>query len=61
MAKKEKSNKTLLPKDNWERTQGELGQTCNEKYATEMGNPEELSRSTAGLANYVRKNKMKQS
>jgi hypothetical protein len=61
MAKKEKSTKAVLPKEQWERNQGELGQSCNEKYATEMGNPEELSRSTAGLANYVRKNLMKQS
>ena len=39
-----------MPKKEFERKEGELGQTCNEKYATEFGNPQDLSRSTAALA-----------
>lgn len=48
-----------LPKDHWEKSEGEMGHECKEKYASEMGNPKDLDRSTEALASYVRKNKMK--
>lgn len=48
-----------MPKKEFERNEGVLGQTCNEKYATEFGNPQDLSRSTAGLASFVKSHKMK--
>lgn len=48
-----------MPNKEFERNEGELGQTCKEKYATEFGNPKDLSRSTEALASYMRKNKMK--
>ena len=48
-----------MPKDHHETKQGELGHECKIKYATEFGNPKDLDRSTEGLANYVKKNKMK--
>jgi hypothetical protein len=48
-----------LPKEKWERNEGEMGHECNEKYASEFGNPEDLDRSTKGLADYCKKNKMK--
>ena len=48
-----------MPKEKFERNEGVMGQTCNIKYATEFGNPQDLSRSTAALADYVKKNKMK--
>ena len=51
--------KAKMPAREFERNEGEMGHTCKEKYATEFGNPKDLSRSTAGLADYVKKNKMK--
>ena len=48
-----------MPSDHYERSEGELGHTCKEKYATEFGNPKDLDKASAGLANYVKKNKMK--
>jgi hypothetical protein len=48
-----------LPKDHWEKEQGEMGHECEEKYASEFGNPQDLDRSTEGLANYAKKHKMK--
>lgn len=51
--------KAKMPMDHFEKDQGKLGHTCNEKYATEFGNPKDLDRANEGLASYVRKNKMK--
>ncbi len=48
-----------MPAKEFERHEGELGQTCKIKYATEFGNPKDLDKSTEGLASYVKKNKMK--
>ena len=48
-----------MPSDHHETSQGELGHTCKEKYATEFGNPEDLDKANEGLASYVRKNRMK--
>lgn len=57
--KKKSSSKAMLPKEHFERNEGEMGHESNLKYASEMGNPKDLDKSTAGLANYVKKNKMK--
>lgn len=48
-----------MPSDHFEKNQGNLSDQCKLKYATEMGNPADLDKSTAGLANFVKKNKMK--
>lgn len=58
---KEKSGMkgTPMPKDHHEKDQGKLGHTSNLKYATEFGNPKDLDKANEGLANYVKKNKMK--
>lgn len=51
--------KARMPSKEFEHAQGKLGHTSNEKYATEFGNPKDLDKANEGLANYVRKNKMK--
>lgn len=48
-----------MPKEKFERNEGQLNPCCGLKYATEFGNPEALDKSTKGLADYVKKNKMK--
>ena len=48
-----------MPSAHFERKEGELGQVCKEKYATEFGNPQDLSRSTEALASFAKKHKMK--
>ncbi len=49
-----------MPQDkHTQSNQGEMGHECKLKYATEMGNPKDLDKSTAALAGYVKKNKMK--
>jgi hypothetical protein len=59
MARERKSGGNQLPKDHWEKNQGDL-EGCKMKYTpTEMGNPEELSKSNRDLVNYVKKHKMK--
>jgi len=58
---KDKSSGRGMPyfeKDHWEKKPEETG-VADLKYATEFGNPEDLKRSVDGLANYVKKNKMK--
>ena len=49
----------MLPKEKFERNEGEMGHECKLKYATEMGNPKDLDKSTAALASYVKKHKAK--
>lgn len=48
-----------MPAREFEKSQGQLNPVCGLKYATEFGNPEDLDRSTEGLAGYVKKNHMK--
>lgn len=48
-----------MPAREFEKPQGKLGHTCGEKYASEFGNPKDLDRANEGLANYMKKNKMK--
>ena len=50
---------TTMPKEQFTKEQGKLGHTSNLKYATEMGNPADLDKNNKGLADYVKKNKMK--
>lgn len=57
---KEKSGmrSPTMPKEHFEKKNSQAP-CCKVKYASEFGNPEDLSRSTESLASYVRKNKMK--
>ena len=59
--KKEKGGmrSATMPKEKFERNEGQLNPVCGLKYATEFGNPEDLDKSSAGLANYVKSHKMK--
>lgn len=58
---KEKSGmkSPTMPKEHFTKSEGELGHQCKLKYATEMGNPKDLDKDNKGLADYVKKNKMK--
>lgn len=47
-----------LGSSHWEK-KAEDTMVADTRYGTEFGNPEELKRSVDGLANYVKKNKMK--
>lgn len=47
------------PKEHFERDQGKLNPTSNLKYSSEMGNPQDLDKNSSGLADYVKKNRMK--
>ncbi len=47
-----------LGNSHWE-NKCEDTEVADTRYASEFGNPEELKRSVDGLANYVKKNKMK--
>lgn len=58
MKKKSQSKHASLPKEHWEKSQPDLG-GANLKYASEMGNPEDLTRSNEGLSGYVKKHKEK--
>lgn len=48
-----------MPSGHFEKPQGKLGHTSNLKYASEFGNPSDLDKNNKGLADYVKKNKMK--
>ena len=57
---KEKGMKgAKMPAKEFERSEGQLNPVCGEKYASEMGNPKDLDKASAGLANFVKKHKMK--
>ena len=47
-----------MPKAHFERKESQV-MSCDEKYASEFGNPEDLERSANALASYAKKNKMK--
>lgn len=59
MAKMKGGTASMPQNEHKQMHQGEMGHECGIKYATEMGNPKDLDKSTEGLANYVKKNKMK--
>ncbi len=48
-----------MPKDHWEKDEGEMGHESKMKYSSEFGNPQSLDRMTEGLANYTKKHKEK--
>ena len=48
-----------MPKEHFEKSEGELNATSNMKYAGEFSNPADLEKSTKDLASYVRNNRMK--
>jgi len=61
MDKKDKAKGGGMPyfeRDHWEKPQGDT-KVANGKYASEMGNAEDLKESVNKLADYTRKNKMK--
>jgi len=60
MSKKEGMRSATMPKAHFERNEKQLNPTCGLKYATEFGNPEDLDKRSAGLANFVKKNKYNQ-
>lgn len=47
-----------MPKEHFERKESQVS-SCDQKYASEFGNPQDLQRSADALASYVKKNKMK--
>ena len=47
-----------MPKEHFERKQSQAP-VSGLKYSSEMGAPEDYDKASAGLANYVKKNKMK--
>ena len=57
---KEKSGMrgTPMPKEHFEKKQPS-NEVCKEKYASEFGNPEDLTKAGNALASYAKKNKMK--
>ena len=48
-----------LPREHFEKSEGEMGHESNLKYAGEFSNPHSLDKMTEGLASYVKKNQMK--
>lgn len=48
-----------MPSEKKEVSEGQLNPVCKLKYATEFGNPSDLDKNSAALANYVKANKMK--
>lgn len=51
--------RSKLPKKEWEKSEGELNPTSRLKYSGEMSAPEDYDKSTRGLADYVKKHRMK--
>jgi len=51
--------KSKLPKSEWEKNEGKLTATSNLKYSGEMSAPQDYDKATSGLANFVKKHKMK--
>lgn len=47
-----------MPKDHFERKESQAP-VSGLKYSSEFGNPQSLDKMNSGLANYVKKNKMK--
>ncbi len=48
-----------MPSTQFERSEGQLNKPCGLKYASEFGNPSDLDKNSAGLANYVKSKKPK--
>lgn len=57
---KDKGGTASMPQNEHKQMrEGKLGQTANLKYGGDFSNPEDLDKSTEGLANYLKKNQMK--
>jgi len=56
---KKKGGHAGMPREKWEKNDGQLGKSCDLKYAGEFSNPEDLKKSTDALAAYVKKNRTK--
>ncbi len=56
---KESKGKAKMSSEHYERSEGKLGPTCNERYAGEIDNPREMDQRSEGLASYVKKHKVK--
>jgi hypothetical protein len=50
---------TPMPSEHREKYQGKLGHTSNIKYSGEMSAPQDYDKANEGLANYVKKHKVK--
>ncbi len=48
-----------MPQERFERKVRNTAPVCGLKYASEMGNPEDLDRAEEGLANYVKGHQVK--
>ncbi len=48
-----------MPKDHFERNEGQLNPVSGLKYSSEFGNPQDLDKNSEGLASYVRNHRMK--
>lgn len=59
MKEKKGMKSATMPKEHWEKGEGELGHECKLKYASEMGNPGDLDKANSALASYVKTHKMK--
>ena len=58
MKDKKGMRSATMPKEQFERKEPNT-EVCREKYATEFGNPDDLTRSTRELVGFMKKNKMK--
>ena len=56
---KKKGGHAGMPREKWEKGEGELSHECKLKYAGEFSNPEDLDKMTKGLASYVKSHQMK--
>lgn len=48
-----------MPGQHFERSEGQLGPVCGEKYAGEFSNPQDLDKASQGLVSFAKKHKMK--
>ena len=55
----EKMGGAEMPQERFERKEHKGAPVCGLKYATEMGNPEELDSRSEGLASYVKSHQEK--